>query len=1277
MSAPVAAELPVQSVDVKNIPLRTSANFPPDISRLANAFGSSPAIVQIAIFCSFLRRYTEDDVVKIRILRIDQTSRHGEVIYQTSSNEIEVAVDLAHPIEKTVEKEAIAASISQIRPFRATANGVKPDGPERTVDYNDSEFLVAVSYRNEDQEAFLRDLNRSGPLDRMCSNFKFGIRFRNDRAGDPIHLTYNPTMISFEAANRIAQNLAIFIDSICNDPIIPLRDHALISSAEEDLVTKHWGAGPTLEIPEGAVTHWIEKSVRKNPDRVAAVFRDRQLTYRELERRSDALARRLVLLGVAKGDLVGLYVNRSLEMVIAVVAILKAGAAYVPLDPNYPADRIQFMVQDAAPLVILTVSELEPKAPTSRGSTLLIDVINEVGEHSSAMLPVVREEDLAYVIYTSGSTGRPKGVQITHGNVCNFLRSMETEPGLGSDDILVSVTSLSFDIAVLEIFLPLVVGAKIVVVGEDVSADPSRLLQALTANKATIMQATPATWRMLASTGGLASIAPLKGLCGGEALTADLAQQLIGQGVLLWNMYGPTETTVWSTVARIVDVTEITVGHPIGNTEVYILNERMGVVPIGAVGELCIGGKGVARGYLGRDHLTNERFARVELPDGAIKRLYRTGDLARFSPSGSIEYLGRADNQVKIRGYRIELGEIEAVLSRVRGVAQAVVIREGNNPEDMRLAAFLRLRHTVTLTLGELRSHLARVLPDHMIPHAFYAIDSFPMTPNGKIDRKSLRCAPSTRITNTSYAAPTTVTESRLVDIWKDVLGIDKVGTTDIFNEIGGHSLIALRLLNRISEEFNLSLSPSLVFEMPTIEELGRYIDRTPNLARTSSGADVSPLDLQSAPATFLQERIWNTDSRNPSDNRFNLIFACEVEGQLDIARLERTINRVERTTDALLANLVEGNEGPILVKRKFQYAPIFCRDTRGSQLPTARDIAVSRIIADAEEPFWLSHGPLHRRYLYQTDRDKFILAFVCHHLIVDAPSEEILWKRITDEYLRDQEDGAWTGNSESSPSFFQFAIKQRESIGSPASDESLRYWKEIVPKNSDPILMKGSSHPHSTEEEYLPADLRFSVSEKLCADLSFANSSRNTGTFVALLAALKLAIYAESDIADLVVGCPVSARSSTETERMVGLLSDTVLVRSSRPTDCDISHFAEEVRRACAVAYEHQRAPFSYVMSMLQPERGMNYVPTYRVRFVYNRPVVSELAVSGVSFRTVAIDTGRVAPQLDLLLYVDHFESRMDCKLVHNTSLVKSESAGRIVRAFKNFLESYACGPQ
>lgn len=1275
MSALVAAENAVRSVKMKNIPLRTSVSLSCDISGLANVLGCTPSTLQIAIFCSFLRRYTEDDVVKIRILHTDPTSRFEEAYYETSSNAINVAIDLSEPISKIVETEAIGASNMCMQRGRATLNEAQIEKGEREADYSEAEILVGVTHGEEDNEPFLRENNGRGSLTRLCSNFKFGMRFDINRGSACGYLTYNPAMISFEAADRIAENLAIFIQSVCNEPNMPLREHALVSSAEEELITKHWGAGPQIEIPDGAVTCWIEKSARDNPDRIAAVFRDKQLTYMELERQSNALAQRLVQFGVAKGDLVGLYVNRSLEMAIGVIAILKAGAAYVPLDPNYPADRLQFMVDDAAPLVILTVSELECKAPTRRCKALLIDVVHEADEQSSTMLPVVREEDLAYVIYTSGSTGRPKGVQITHGNMCNFLRSMEEEPGLARDDTLVSVTSLSFDIAVLEIFLPLVVGAKVVVVEQDVSADPSRLLQTLTAHRATIMQATPATWRMLASSGELASITPLKGLCGGEALTADLAEQLIEQGVSLWNMYGPTETTVWSTVAHIVDATKITVGRPIGNTEVFILNEAMRVVPIGAVGELCIGGKGVAKGYLGRHELTKERFARVEFSDGEIKRLYRTGDLARFSPDGSIEYLGRADSQVKIRGYRIELGEVEAVLSRLPGVSQAVVIREGNKPEDMRLAAFLRLAHGVTATLGELRSHSAQSLPDHMIPHAFYVVDSFPMTPNGKIDRKTLRCVPSTRITNTSYVPPATVTESRLVDIWKDVLGIDRVGTDDIFNEIGGHSLIALRLLNRITEEFNSSLNLSLVFEMPTIKELGRYLDCTPNVARINQDANVAPRDLQSAPATFLQERIWNTDSRNPSDNRFNLIFACEVEGRLDIERLERAINYVERTTDAFLANLVESNEGPILVKRDFQYGALYCVDVRCPQLTTARQIAVNRIIADAEEPFWLSYGPLHRRYLYQIDRDKFILAFICHHLIVDAPSEEIIWEKVADAYMRDDDDRGGLANREVSPSFLQFAIEQREMVGSAASEESLRYWKEIVPAHSEPIRLKGSSRVEKNEAGYIPADLRFSISEKLCADLSFANSSSNIGTFVALLAALKLAIYAESDVTDLVIGCPVSARSSVETERMIGLLSDTVLIRSSRPNLSDIWCFAEEVRRTCAIAYRHQTTPFSYVMSVLQPERGMNYVPTYRVRFVYNRPVVSEHTVEGISFKTVAVETGRVAPQLDLALYVDHVAAQMDCKLVHNSSSVKSENAQRIIYALTNYLEGYARG--
>ncbi|HYT32700.1 MAG TPA: amino acid adenylation domain-containing protein, partial [Thermoanaerobaculia bacterium] len=527
-------------------------------------------------------------------------------------------------------------------------------------------------------------------------------------------------------------------------------------------------------------------------------------------------------MGVGPQVLVGLCVDRSLEMVVALLAILKAGGAYVPLDPSYPRERLAFMIEDARLSLLLTQDHLAGELPKDGTRILRLDSEWASIAETNAENPVggASAEDLAYVIYTSGSTGRPKGVEIPHRAVVNFLNSIRQSPGLTSQDTLFSVTSLSFDIAALEIYLPLIVGARCVVVGRDVASDGTRLRKALASSRATVMQATPATWRMLLDAGWPGSDR-LRILCGGEALPRELANQLLARSAAVWNLYGPTETTIWSTLYR-ADIGDgsIPIGRPIANTKIYILDAHLRPLPVGVAGELYIGGAGLARGYFRRPELTLEKFIPSPFAQEPGDRLYRTGDLARYLPDGNIEYLGRIDQQVKIRGFRIELGEIEAVLSQHPGVREAVVIAREDQPGTKSLAAYLIAAEQAP-TLEGLRGFLKEKLPDYMVPGSFVFLKAFPLTPNGKVDRRALPVPDQTRPElGRAYEAPRDELELRLSKIWEKALSVRPIGVHDNFFELGGNSLLAGRLFAQIQRMCRKDLSPIALFQAPTIEQL-------------------------------------------------------------------------------------------------------------------------------------------------------------------------------------------------------------------------------------------------------------------------------------------------------------------------------------------------------------------------------------------------------------------------------------------------------------------------
>jgi amino acid adenylation domain-containing protein len=601
--------------------------------------------------------------------------------------------------------------------------------------------------------------------------------------------------------------------------------------------------GPRLPYPDICTHEWIERQAEATPDAVAVTCGSERLSFRELNERSNRLAHRLRRVGVEPGSLVALCLDRSLDLVVAPLAVWKAGAAYIPLDPDYPDHRLALMLEDSGAAVLVTESHLLKALPSNLPTLICLDRDRQSLDEESpeSPTPSATPEDLAYVIYTSGSTGKPKGVEIRQRSLVNFLSSMQREPGMTASDRLLAVTTFSFDIAGLELYLPLVSGGQVVIAPRSATFDGAALACLLSDEGITMMQATPVTWRLLLETGWQGAPG-LKILCGGEALPADLAEQLVATRAEVWNLYGPTETTIWSTMQRIDGQhRRVSIGRPIANTEVCVLDEHRHPLPLGVDGELYIGGDGLAKGYLHRRELSSERF--VESSFHAGKRLYRTGDLVRRSSDGALDYIGRVDNQVKVRGFRIELGEIEAALERQPGISHAVVVVREDNADDRRLTAYLTVQDHATPDSGVLRRALLALLPEYMVPAAFVQIDQFPLTPNRKVDRKAL-LAPTYRPGHANlaggsslgdtpveedtsadrYLPPSNHVELVMTDIWRDVLGVDKISVLDNFFELGGHSLTAARLISRLRSALGMDLPLRCIFIDPTIAGLASHI---------------------------------------------------------------------------------------------------------------------------------------------------------------------------------------------------------------------------------------------------------------------------------------------------------------------------------------------------------------------------------------------------------------------------------------------------------------------
>ena len=658
---------------------------------------------------------------------------------------------------------------------------------------------------------------------------------------------YSTDLFDAATIRRMIGHWTTILEAVVADPDRTLGELPLLTGAERRQMLVEWNATECPR-PSTTVHAWVEDQIRRTPDAVAVEVDGRSWTYRDLGRRSGQLAARLRAAGAGRGSVVAICVERSFDMVAAVLAVLNVGGAYLPIDRALPQARMALMLEDARPAAVLTQDTLLAALPATDARILLCEEEDGTGDSlPDGGAAEVDAEDLAYVLYTSGSTGRPKGVEIPHRALVNLLASVQREPGFTAADRLLSVTTLSFDIATLELLLPLVSGGRVIIVSREVAADPLRLAERIDRSGCTVVQATPATWRALVEA-GWSGRPGLKIFCGGEALSRDLADRLLRGGARLWNMYGPTETTIYSTVHEVTPGSgPVPIGRPIADTTAYILDPRGQPVPVGVAGELHLGGAGLARGYRHREDLTAQRFAPVIAAGGA--RLYRTGDIARYRADGSIECLGRVDSQVKVRGYRIELGEIEAALGGHDGVAAAAVRTFEDAAGERSLVAYLVARDGVLLDAAPMRQFLRRTLPGYMIPARYVLLPALPMTPSGKIDRNAL-ALPTAEPLPVAEAGPRDDLERKLVAIWQDVLHLPTVGVRDDFFDQGGHSLLVARLLRRVEAEFGRRLSMASVFAAPTIEQMA-------SLLREEAGARPLPHLVHLQPSGSRTPLFW------------------------------------------------------------------------------------------------------------------------------------------------------------------------------------------------------------------------------------------------------------------------------------------------------------------------------------------------------------------------------------------------------------------------------------
>ena len=803
-------------------------------------------------------------------------------------------------------------------------------------------------------------------------------------------LGYNTDLFDPATMDRLLGHFQTLLEAIVAAPDAPIHQLSFLTPAEWSQLHQ-WNQTQGQYATDGCLHQLFEAQVRKTPEAVAVTYGATCLTYGELNHRADCLAQCLQSMGVGLECLVGICLERSLEMVVALLAVLKAGGAYVPLDPSYPQQRLAFMVEDAQLNILLSQSHLSHLLPNYSGQRLYLDQpLPPPADREFLLLPLIQSENLAYMIYTSGSTGNPKGVQISHRAVVNFLQTQGRQLGIARGDCLLAVTSLCFDIAVLELFLPLTVGAQLVVASRELTLDGFLLAERLKTVGATFMQATPSTWRMLLLADWVGH-QKLTVLCGGEALPTDLAVALRSRCAALWNMYGPTETTIWSAQQHIQSTDPITIGTPIGNTQIYLFDEYLNPVPVGVPGELYIGGQGLARGYYHRPKLTAERFIPHPFSQTPGERLYRTGDLARYRTDGTIEVLGRLDHQVKIRGFRIELGEVESALSSHEQVQDVVAIVREDSPSQKRLVAYLTNHDSSDRsrpTVGELRQWLQANLPNYMIPAAFVWLKQMPLTPNGKIDRRALP-VPDTEsnLTNRSFEAPRSSVEQTLATIWSQVLSASTIGIDDNFFELGGDSILSLQVVAQ-AHQAGLQLAPKQLFQHQTIRTLATVVEQVTSIV-AERGPVVGPVPLSPIQHWFFSQPLV-------LPHHWNQSVLLELHQTITLEDLRAVLQSLLAHHDALRTTFQQ--KGATWVQTVA--APATLEEALPCQLidlPPLSEAEQSQTIADTaaalQNSLDLTEGPLIKVVLFNltTPGIRQRLLFIAHHLVIDTASWRIL----------------------------------------------------------------------------------------------------------------------------------------------------------------------------------------------------------------------------------------------------------------------------------------------
>ncbi|HEU4556753.1 MAG TPA: amino acid adenylation domain-containing protein [Longimicrobium sp.] len=1169
-----------------------------------------------------------------------------------------------------VKAQALEAQANQDIPFDQVVELVQP---ARSLAHTPL-FQVMLAWRNAPVgELALPGLELAPAGAASHETAKFDLSLSLGEAGGRITggVEYATALFERETMERWLGYLRRVLRAMVADDNMVIDRLPMLGEAERRLVLREFNDTRREYSCEACVHDLFEAQAARTPDAVAVVFEGERVTYAALNARANRLAHHLRALGVGPDARVGICVERSVEMVVGLLAILKAGGAYVPLDASYPVDRLRNMLEDSAPAVLLTHPPLAATVAelSARSAVPVLDLTDDKAWAERPETNPGREglglESLAYVLFTSGSTGRPKGVMLEHGSLVNRLVWMQDRYGMTPDEALLQKTPFSFDVSFWEFFWPLMVGARLVMARPGGHRDPAYLVEVIPREGITVVHFVPSMLPLfLEHPDAAACTGLLRVPVSGEAVSAVLARQFHQRlpGVELHNLYGPTETgeaTDWECPPGLA---RVSIGRAIHNSTVYVLDHAGEPVPVGVAGELFIGGVAVARGYLGRARLTAERF----IPDpfgepGA--RLYRTGDLCRWLADGTLDYLGRTDFQVKVRGFRVELGEIEARLASHPGVREAVVLALDDGSGGKRLVAYFVGE---ALESEALRAHLSVHLPEYMVPAAFVRLERLPLTPNGKLDRKALPAPEGDAFAARGYEAPVGETEQALAGIWSAVLGVERVGRLDNFFKLGGHSLLAVQVISRVRQVLQVEVALGELFARPVLGDFARVLE-------TAARAELPPIRPADRagplPLSLAQQRLWFLEQLGGLGSTYHFPMRRRLRGPLDVAALERALGEIVRRHETLRTTFAEVDGEAVQVIAPFGGFTLAVEDLSGL-CEADREAAVRRRAdEEARRPFDLSAGPLFRAALLRLGADDHVLLLSMHHLVSDGWSMGVLLRELSALYEAYREGGE-SPLPELAMQYADYAVWQREQVEGKVLERQLAYWRERL-AGAPELLELPTDRPRPPTQSYRGETVPVELSPELLERLQALGRSEGATLYMTLLGAFQVLLSKYSGSDDIVVGSPIAGRTRKEVEELIGFFVNTMVLRTDLSGDPSFREVLRRAREVTLGAYEHQEVPFERLVAELQPERSRSHTPLFQVMFTLQTAEAEEGALPGLSVS--GVEAERPSAKFDLSLALTATSRGLRGRLTYSTDLFERGTVDRMLGHLSRVLEQVA----